>query len=143
MDPKNIVVVFITAKHSKKAFNYGLGLAKKFEAKLTILNILYKEPPTYGFFESRCDKKCMERRKAEAEKLLKEYENASKTIGIPTKTRVIFSDPVSKGIISYVNERDVDMVILDHPKITKFEESYFANTVCDLHKGLKSPLLLL
>ena len=143
MNPKNIVVVFITAKHSKKAFNYSLGLAKKFEAKLTVLNILYKEPPTYAFFESNCDKKCMERRKADAEKSLKEYEKVGKASGIPTKTHVVFSDPVSKGILSYVNERDVDMVILDHPKITRFEESYFANTVCDLHKGLKSPLLLL
>jgi nucleotide-binding universal stress UspA family protein len=143
MNPKNIVVVFITAKHSRKAFNYGMGLAKKFEARLTVLNILYKEPPRFGFFETKCDKKCMEKRKAEAEKLLEEYEKSGIKSGITTKTHVVFSDPISKGILSYVNERDVDLVILDHPKITRFEESYFANTVCDLHKGLKTPLLLL
>lgn len=143
MKADNIAIVFITQDYKKRAFNYGLNLAKKFGSKITILNILYKEPPTFGFFETKRDKKRVERKKHHAEKTLNALVQQAKKYEIPVKTRVLFSDPLSKGIISYVNARDFDLVVLDHPKLTSFEESYFGNTVCELHKGLKCPLLLL
>lgn len=143
MYAENIAVVFLTTEYKKKAFNYGLKLAKKFGSKITLLNILYKEPPRFGFFETKSDKKQQEGKKNRANKLLNILVQEAKKSGILVKHRVFFSDPLSKGIISYVNERDFGLVILDHPKITRFEESYYSSTVCELHKGLKCPLLLL
>ena len=143
MKAQNVAIVFITQNYKKRAYTYGTSLAKKFGSKITLLNILYKEPPTFGFFETKHDKKREERKKAHAEKSLHALAEEAKKSEIAVKTRVIFSDPLSKGIISYVNERDFDLVILDHPKLTNFEESYFGNTICELHRGLKCPLLLL
>ena len=143
MKAENIVIVFLTTNYKKRAFTYGINLAKKLGSKVTLLNILYREPPVFGFFETKHDKNRQEKKKNQAEKFLKILEQEAKKFEIPIKTHVRFSDPLSRGILSYVNERDFDLLILDHPKLTNFEESYFGNTICELHKGLKCPLLLL
>lgn len=143
MKAENIALVFVTTDYKKRAFHYGISLARKFGSKITLLNILYREPPTFGFFETKGDKRRQESKKKKAEKALMSMAQEAKKSGISVKTRVVFSDPISKGVISYVNERDFDLVVLDHPKLTQFEESYFGNTVCELHKGLNCPLLLL
>ena len=143
MKYEKIVVVFITTDYKRRALDYGLNLAKKFGSKITILNSLYKEPPSFGFFETKGDKKRQEHQKHHAEQHLSHLVKEVEKSHIPVKTQVIFSDPISKGIISYVNHRAFDLVILDHPKLSNFEESYFGNTICELHKGLKCPLLLL
>ena len=54
---KNIAVAIITPTHTKKSFEMGLQLAKKFDAELTIVECVYKIPPKLYFFETKLDKK--------------------------------------------------------------------------------------
>lgn len=143
MKTEKIAVIFITSTHKKKAFNYGLDLAKQFGSKITLLTALYKQPPMFGFFETKGDKKHKEKQKALAEKSLDELIQKAEGLETPIKKDVIISDTVSKSISSYVNQRKFDLVILDHPKLSRFEESYFGNVVCELHKELNCPLLIM
>lgn len=143
MKTEKIAIIFITSTHKKKAFNYGLNLAKKFGSRVTLLTALYKQPPMFGFFETKGDKKHREKQKELAEKSLDELIQKSVDSEIPIKKEVIISDAVSKSITSYVNQREFDLVILDHPKLSRFEESYFGNVVCELHKELNCPLLIM
>ena len=46
---KNIAVAIITPTHTKKSFEMGLQLAKKFDAELTIVECVYKIPPNCIF----------------------------------------------------------------------------------------------
>lgn len=140
---QNIVVVFITSSHKKKAFDYGVALAKGLKSHITVLKCLHKQPPTFGFFETKGDKKRMEKDKKNAEKSLEPFEELGEELDIPVKTKVLFSDPISRGIVSYTNQREVDLVVLDSPKLKSYEQTYYGNTICELHKGLKCPLLIL
>ena len=54
---KNITVAIITPSHTRKSFDMGLQLAKKFDAELTIVECVYKIPPKLYFFETKSDKK--------------------------------------------------------------------------------------
>jgi len=142
MTPKNIVVVFVTDNPKKKTFHYGLGLAKKFDGKISVLQCLYRPPPTFGFFETKFDEKQRDKKKKSCQKSLEEFVKIGEKSDIPIKIKAILADPVAKGIISYVNSRDFDLVILDSPKLKSFEEAYYENTLVELHKNLKHPLLL-
>lgn len=142
MTPKNIVVVFVTDNPKKKTFYYGLGLAKKFDGEISVLQCLYRPPPTFGFFETKHDEKRRDRKKKSCQKSLEEFVKIGEKSDIPIKIKAILADPVAKGIISYVNSRDFDLVILDSPKLKSFEEAYYENTILELHKNLKHPLLL-
>ena len=53
MPLKKIVVAIITPTHTKKSFNLGLEMAKKFEAELTVIECMYKKPPKFYFFETK------------------------------------------------------------------------------------------
>ena len=143
MKAEKIAIVFITSTHKKKSFNYGLNFAKQFGSKITLLVALYKQPPMFGFFETKGDKKQREEQKKLAEKSLDELIKKGEEVEVPIKKHVILSDTVSKSVSSYLNQREFDLVILDHPKLSKFEESYFGNTVCELHKELECPLLII
>ena len=54
---KNIAVAIITPTHTKKSFDMGLGLAKKLDANLSVIECVYKIPPKFYFFETKSDKK--------------------------------------------------------------------------------------
>ena len=70
---KKIAVVFLTTNYKKKVLNYAINLAKKFDSKIMVLNVLSKEPPVFGFFETKNDKKRKERKKLFAKKSLNEF----------------------------------------------------------------------
>jgi len=54
---KNITVAIITPTHTKRVFDIGLALAKKFDSELSIIECVYKIPPKFYFFETKSDKK--------------------------------------------------------------------------------------
>lgn len=54
---KTIAVAIITPTHSKKSFNIGLELAKKFDSELTVIECMYKIQPRLYFFETKSDKR--------------------------------------------------------------------------------------
>jgi nucleotide-binding universal stress UspA family protein len=141
--PKNIAVVFVTENIKKRAFDYGLDFAKKFYIKITILQSLYRQPPKFAFFETKGDEKRRERQKKSCLKSLEDFVKMGEKFDIAVKTKVVLSDPISKGIISYVNSKDIDLVILDSLKLKSFEEVFFGNIISELHKNLKCPILLL
>lgn len=143
MIPKNIVIVFVTENIKKKTFDYGLDFAKKFDSKITVLQALYRKPPKFAFFETKGDERRRERQKKSCMKSLEDFVKLGEKFDISVKTKVILSDPIYKGIISYVNSRDFDLVVLDSPKLKSFEEVFFGNVMSELHKNLKCPVLLL
>ena len=54
---EKIAVVIITPTHTKKSFEMGLELAKKFDSELTVIECVYKIQPKFYFFETKSDKK--------------------------------------------------------------------------------------
>ena len=69
---KNIAVALITPVHTKKSFDVGLALAKKFDSELSIIECVYKIPPKFYFFETKSDKKIMQKQIVKIKEELKD-----------------------------------------------------------------------
>ena len=52
-----VAVAIITPTHTKKSFELGLEMARKFDSELTVIECMYKTPPKFYFFETKSDKK--------------------------------------------------------------------------------------
>jgi len=67
-----VAVAIITPTHTKKSFELGLEMAKKFDSELTVIECMYKTPPKFYFYETKSDKKLTQN---QTTKLKKELEN--------------------------------------------------------------------
>ena len=70
---KNIAVAIITPTHTKKSFEMGLGLAKKHNATLSVIECVYKIPPKFYFFETKSDKKIAQSQVTKIKEELKKW----------------------------------------------------------------------
>ena len=140
---KNIVVIFITHKTKVKPFFVGLGLAKKFDADLTVVECLYKSAPKFHFFETKSDKNQIETQKKEAKKSLEKLEKIASDSGISIRTKIAITNSIPTWIIEYIHSKKVDLLIIDHPDLSEFEETHYDDIIQSVSHKVKVPLLLL
>ena len=140
---KNIVVIFVTHKTKLKPFFVGVGLAKKFDASLTIVECLYQSTPKFHFFETKSDKKQVENQKKEAQKFLEKLEKIAEESNISIKTKIAITDSIPSWIVEYVHSKRVDLLIIDHPDLSEFEETHYDDIIQSVSRKVKVPLLLL
>lgn len=140
---KNIVVIFVTHKTKVKPFFVGLTLAKKFDASLTVIECLYKSAPQFHFFETKSDKKQVENQKKEAKKSLEKLEKFARDSNMSIRTKIAITDSIPSWIVEYVHSNKVDLLIIDHPDLSEFEETHYDDIIQSVSHKVKVPLLLL
>ncbi len=140
---KNIVVIFVTHKTKVKPFFVGLSLAKKFDANLTVVECLYRSAPKFHFFETKSDKKQIEFQKKEAKKSLEKLEKVAKDSDIQIKTKIAITDSIPSWIAEYIHSNKVDLLIIDHPNLSEFEEAHYDDIIQSVSHKVRVPLLLL
>lgn len=130
---KNIAVGIITQTHTKKSFEIGLELSKKFGSDLTVIECMYKIPPKLYFFETKSDKKIAQ---SQISKLKRELENWKKIAlkeGVPIKTEFGLTDSISHWVIEYLKENKIDLLIVDYPKLSQVEMTHFDDIINAIH----------
>ncbi|MEW6044048.1 MAG: universal stress protein [Thermoproteota archaeon] len=140
---KNIVVAFVTKKIKEKPFFVGLGLAKAFDGNVTVIECVYKKPPKFIFFETKEDLQSVEQQKMTAEKSLHRFEELAKRSGLKIKTKVALTESIAEWIVDYVKEHRTDLLILDHPHLSEFEENHYDYIIQTINHEVKVPVLLL
>lgn len=133
MSIKKIVVAIITPTHTKKSFDLGLEMAKKFDAELTVIECMYKTPPKFYFFETKSDRKTTE---TQIDKLKAELENWKKIAqkkGVPIKTKFALVENISHWVIDYVKDHKTDLLIVDYPKLSQEEITLFDDIINHIH----------
>jgi len=140
---KNIVVAFITQKVKEKPFLVGLALAKSFQGKVTIIECVYKKPPKFVFFETKNDAKAVEQQKKAAQKSLDRFEKIANQADIPVKTKIALTESISDWIIEYVKDHRTDLLIIDHPHLSQFEENHYDYIMESIKHKVRVPILLL
>jgi hypothetical protein len=140
---KNIVVIFVTHKTKVKPFFVGLGIAKKFDANLTVVECLYMSAPKFHFFETKSDKKQIEDQKNEAKKSLEKLEKIANDSNMSIKTKIAITNSIPSWIVEYVHSKKVDLLIIDHPDLSEFEEAHYDDIIQSVSHKVKVPLLLL
>jgi hypothetical protein len=107
-----VAVAIITPTHTKKSFELGLEMAKKFDSELTVIECMY-----------------MAKLKAE----LESWKSLAQKQGVPIKTKLALTDNISHWVIDYVKENKIDLLIVDYPKLSLEEITLFDDIINVIH----------
>jgi hypothetical protein len=140
---KDILVAFVTRETKIKPFFVALGMAKKFESNLTVIECVLREPSKFGFFDTKKEKDTVQKQMKLAQSILKKLEKAASEAGLSIKTKVALTGSISDWLIGYVKDHKTDLLIMDHPHLSDFEESYYEDIIYSITHEVRVPLLLL
>ena len=130
---KNIAVAIITPVHTKKSFDIGLALAKKFNSELSVIECVYKIPPKFYFFETKSDKRIMQKQIVKIKEELKKWEEIAQKEDIKINTNFALTDSIAHRVIDYVKEHRVDLLVVDYPKLSLIEANHFDDIINTIH----------
>lgn len=130
---KNIAVAIITPTHTKKSFNVGLELAKKFDSDLTVIECMYKIHPKLYFFETKSDKKIAQEQITKLKAELENWKKIAQNEGVYVKTKFALTDSISHWVIEYVKENKIDLLIVDYPKLSMVEITLYDDIINAIH----------
>ena len=130
---KNITVALITPTHTKKSFDLGLALAKKFDTELSVIECVYKTPPKFLFFETSSDKKLLQVQLSKLKEELKKWKELGQKEGVKVNTKFALTDSIAHWVIDYVKEHKVELLIVDYPKLSMIEANHFDDIINTIH----------
>ena len=130
---KKIAVAIITPTHTKKSFELGLKMAKKFDSELSVIECVYKIPPKLYFFETKADKKITQSQIAKIKAELKNWKEIAQKQGVTIKTKFALTDSIAHWVTDYVKENKTDLLIVDYPKISLIEDNHYDSIVNAIH----------
>ena len=130
---KNIAVSIITPTHTKKSFDMGLGLAKKHNATLSVIECVYKIPPKFYFFETKSDKKIAQSQVTKIKEELKKWKELAAEEGIKINTQFALTDSIAHWVIDYVKEHKIDLLVVDYPKLSMIEATHHDDIINQIH----------
>ena len=130
---RKVAVAIITPTHTKKSFELGLEMAKKFDSELTAIECMYKTPPKFYFFETKSDKKLTQNQTTKLKKELENWKGIAQKQGVPIKTKLALTENISHWVIDYVKENNIDLLIVDYPKLSLEEITLFDDIINEIH----------
>lgn len=128
-----IAVAIITPTHTKKSFDLGLEMSKKFDSDLTIIECVYKIPPKFYFFETKSDKKITQNQIAKLKDELATWKKIAQKEGVAIKTKFALTEKIAHWVIDYVKEHKIELLIVDYPKISMEEMTLFDDIINTIH----------
>ena len=138
---QNIAVAIITPTHTKKSFEIGLELAKKFHTNLTVVECVYKIQPKFYFFETKSDKKVTQAQIAKIKSELESWKKIALKDGIKLKTKYALTENIAHWVTDYVKEHKIDLLVVDYPKLSMVEANHFDDIINMIHHKAKCHLL--
>ena len=128
-----VAVAIITPTHTKKSFELGLEMSKKFDSELTVIECMYKTPPKFYFFETKSDKKLTQNQTTKLKKELENWKGIAQKQGVSIKTKLALTENISHWVIDYVKEHKIDLLIVDYPKLSIEEITLFDDIINEIH----------
>ncbi len=138
---RKIAVTIITPTHTKKSFEMGIELAKKFDSELTVIECVYKIQPKLYFFETKSEKKITQSQITKVKKELENWKKLAQGKGLKIKTKFALTDSIADWVIDYVKENKFDLLIVDYPKLSMVEASLYDDIINTIHHEAHCPLL--
>jgi len=118
--------------HTRRSFDTGLALAKKFNNNLTIIECLYKIPPKFYFFfffETKSDKKITEAQILNLKQELRKWKGIAEKEGLEINTKFALTDSIAHWVIDHVKENKVELLVVGYPKLSMIEENHYDDII--------------
>jgi len=139
----NILVPVDGSKFSINAFNAALDIAKKHDAKISILTCLEKENISAWCVNKEMHKKIIEDAKKFATSFIPKLEKTAKDADILLSVDVIETKSISKQIIDYATLKKIDLIVMGSHGRTGFDQLLLGSVSNSVVHSAKCPVLII
>lgn len=96
-----------------RAFEFALDLAKKHNAKISVLTVLYSNSLSSSFLDMNPHQNIIERQKLETlSNSFRQMSKISKKFNVKISSEVVFSRNVADSILSFCSQHKVDVIAM-------------------------------
>lgn len=138
---KRILVVSRMSKYCREAVHYGVSLARKYDAELSILHVVHNPFGLEGWNLPMVSleqeyKKLLEETKADLDRIIRE----EKAKGLPIKELIKNGDPTEE-VLKTVKEEKIDLLILLAHEEWRLEHFLFGRSNEELVRRMPCSIL--
>ena len=108
----NILVPFDLSNQSVRAFKVALDVAKKYNAKITILTCLEGDAWHHKFYDSRADNELIKKQKKVTLTHIAKLENLASKADVVVKSQILKTTSTVRDIVTFAKSRKVDLIIM-------------------------------
>lgn len=110
---KHILVPFDESEISYHAFEFALDLAKKYQARLSVLTVMHSEILASSFLEVSSHQKIVERQRVmELNHLFRIMKDIAKRFKVSLYSDIILSRSVSDSIVAFCSQHKVNLIVM-------------------------------
>jgi nucleotide-binding universal stress UspA family protein len=139
---KRILIPTDFSKYADLAIEAGAHIAKKNDAEIVLLHLLELPGQTNDAVTGGTSIPAIILFKNKAEELLKDIKNRSYLKGIRIK-EVVVLESVYKGITTYSNQNEIDLIIMGSHGSSGFEEIFVGTNTEKVVRVSKTPVLVI
>ena len=139
----DILVPFDGSSFSIRAFNAGLNIAKKQNAKIKVLTCLEKENLGAWYVDKRLNKKIVKDAKAFAMKFLSKLEKKAEDSGVPISVHVVETKSISKHIVDFTKSKRINLIVIGSHGQTGLNKFLLGSVSNAVSQSAKCPVLII
>ena len=139
----NILVPFDGSAHSVKAFNAALSIAKKQQAKISILTCLEKDSLGAWYKDKRVNKKIVKDAKKFAMGFLSKLESTAEKSDVLLSVHILEAKSISKQIIDFANSKKINLIVIGSHGQTGFNRFVLGSVSNSVSQLAKCPVLII
>ena len=139
----NILVPFDGSAYSVKAFNAALDIAKKHDAKISVLTCLEKENLGAWYVDKRVNKQIIKDAKKFAIGFLSKLEKTAKSSGVLLSIQVLETKSISKQIVDFANSKKINLIVIGSHGQSGFNRFLLGSVSNAVSQSAKCPVLII
>ncbi|MFN3654827.1 MAG: universal stress protein [Candidatus Nitrosotenuis sp.] len=110
---KHVLVPFDESEISYHAFEFALDLAKKYQARLSVLTVMHSEILASSFLEVSSHQKIVERQRVtQLNHLFRIMKDIARRFNVSCYSDIILSRSVSDSIVAFCSQHKVNLIVM-------------------------------
>lgn len=140
---KHILVPFDLSDMSHRAFEFSLDLAKKYNARISVLTVMYSEVLSSSFLDMSSHQKIIEKEKmSQISASFRLLDGAAKKFGVQLKSDMVFSKNVADTILSFSTNRKADLIVMGTRARSSPRRFMIGSVTMDVIQKASCPVIL-
>ncbi len=139
----NILVPFDGSSFSIKAFNAAIDIAKKQNAKISVLTCLEKDNLGAWYKDKRVNRQIIKDAKEFAMSFLSKLENTAEKSDILLSVHIIETKSISKQIVDFARSKKINLIVIGSQGQTGFNRFLLGSVSNAVSQMAKCPVLII
>ncbi len=139
---KKILVPYDDSEYSQKAFEKGLEIAEKFESELIVLTVIQSNVSDSAGISLERLQEIQDEEETAAMDMVKNLEEMANIKKVRLSTKIIHNPSPSDGIVSYVENNGIDLIVIGSHGRTGFKKLVLGSVANGVLTHVKCPVLV-